>query len=573
MICLIKGERLRTPFAGYIRQMLTAEGVWEWREEEGASPSLGGAAVLFATYLPRQQMSEVVDFVKAGGILVALRPQRDLARLLGLRPTGRVLRNGYFLLPDHPLIPSYLGETTLQVPSSFDLYEKGNSDVLAWWRDPLEGDQTYPAIFVSEHGNGKVVIFSYDPADAVVKLHQGIGSQASGQPEEDPDGMGWYKPNDLFVSQLDTRLRLIPQADVHQRLLVHLLEKIVLETGRPFLRLWSFPNAVPSLGLLTGDSDSMKREHFDQVLRIIEDYGGCYTIYLMEQDWKLIGVQEAEELRKRGNGVAHHTWVGFNPSVSEMRQGVRRQIEGFRDRFGFQPLSHRGHCCIWVGWVDQAKILAENGILLDGNHYSYVHHQYGFLSGSGKPFQFCDETGQPINLWEQTTLMSDDCMLQDKTHLTPFTIDQAVQRSRELIDALTDKWHGVYHACFHPVYMRTDWDYPYTAPWIEAVASYLKEKKVPMVSAEYWADFIFKRQRVRLKSIYDGNGRWTYRIVAEDDLRGLTVLLPDSVQSVDRDGKRVPVSSVVLEGEQRKVIIIDLKAGQAIRLTLYHADS
>jgi hypothetical protein len=143
---------------------------------------------------------------------------------------------------------------------------------------------------------------------------------------------------------------------------------------------------------------------------------------------------------------------------------------GFKERYGFQPLSHRGHCCIWVGYVAQAKYLSENGVRLDGNHYAYVHHQYGFLSGSGQAFRFVDERGCPMDIWEQPTLMSDDCMLQDKTLLPPFRLDEAMERSRELIDALADRWHGVYHPCFHPVYMRTDWNYVYSAPWIEAVA-------------------------------------------------------------------------------------------------------
>ncbi len=568
MIALVRGRRLRTPLSGAAEAILRTEGVLGVEADGDVGKTTAPIWCLQSSHLSEDQVGQIVTFVSGGGSLIAWRPPRSLLLALGLRPTGRVLGCGYLSFPDHPLIPPTLAGHTLQVPSPYDLMEPGGNEVLGWWRDPLEGDRVYPAILSGSKGDGRFILFTYDPIEAVVKLRQGQPWQASDQWEGDPDGTGFVKPNDLFVGLLDFRFRLTPQADLHQRLISHFLDHLAAERGLPFLRVWTFPNAFPSLGLLTGDSDSMKREHLDQVLSIVEDYGARYTIYLMEDDWELVSRNEANEMIRKGHGVAHHTWVGPYPSLEEMREGVRRQIDGFRQRFGFQPLSHRGHCCIWVGWVDQAKILAENGIRLDGNHYSYVHHQYGFLSGSGKPFRFCDHDGSSVDLWEQPTLMSDDCMLQDKTHIPPFTVDGAIEKSRELIDALTDRWGGVFHVCFHPVYMRKDWNYAYTAPWIEAVAEYLQSRGIPTVSAEAWADFVTKRETVRLTKMRTQNRQAVLELTCHGNLSGVTFILPERTERAEWEGQPAPVLEKRLEGITKKVLIGNLTEERPTVLTL-----
>jgi hypothetical protein len=353
----------------------------------------------------------------------------------------------------------------------------------------------------------------------------------------------------------------VPQADLYQRLLVHLIENCAAQRSLPLLRLWHLPNGVPATATLTGDSDLMRREHLEEVLSIIEAHGGNYTLYLMEEHRDLISPQDADALRRKGHGLGHHTWVAFNPTAEEMRDGAKRQFDGFKERYGFQPLSHRGHCCIWVGYVEHARILSENGVRLDGNHYSYVHHQYGFLSGSGLAFRFVDERGEPIDLWEQPTLMSDDCMLQDKTLLPPFSLDETIARSRKMIDDLADRWHGVYHPCLHPVYMRTDWEYANTAPWIEAVAVHCHERGVPMLSAEAWSEFIMARRSVRVLDQKQQNETLKFTLQARQPLSNAALLLPDGF-TCEAAQRRC------LEGRERLVVIQDMPANENLTLTL-----
>jgi len=549
-------------------EILRAEGVLGWEECEVAEAAGAGIAVLPACRLEAEARAELAYFVAEGGTLIASRPPAEMAELFGLRWTGRVLRDGYLRLAEDDWTPAEIAGMTLQCPGAMDLYEAAGCEVIAWYRDPLEGDARYPAVVRHSHGRGTAIAFTFDVADATVRLRQGLPAQASDGTEADPCGMKWVKPNDLFVSFLDARQRLIPQADVYHRLLVGLLEAAAAEREHPLLRLWPFPQAAPAIAMLTGDSDAMEPAHFEQVLSIIERYGGRYALYLLEEHREMISPEDAARLRKTGHGLGHHTWAGQSPTAEEMRATARRQFDGFRDRYGVQPLSHRGHSCIWVGWVEQAKILAENGVRLDGNHYAYLHHQYGFLSGSGRAFRFADEQGEPVDLWEQPTLMSDDCMLQDKTALPPFTMDETIAHSRELIDALADRWHGVYHPCFHPVYMRTDGRYPYTAPWLEAVAAHCEERGVPMLNAEAWTEFLLARRAVRLVSRQATPEGELCVLRSEVPVPGVSLLVPDGVAEVTIDGAAVQRETRRLEGRERGVVTWEMPGEREITMVL-----
>ncbi len=558
---VVHNNRYRPPFARYLTEMLHAAGLLGWTEQVGVDVA-APVVVLPACWLTPDEQKALTSFVAEGGTLIASRPPLPMAEVFGWKPTGRVLRDGYLrLLPPPSSLLAPLLPLTLQCPSAMDFYERGSGEVLAWRCDPLEGDERYPAMVMNHYGKGVAMAFAFDVADCVVRFRQGIAAQASDQPEGDPCGMGSVKPNDMFVGLLDARLRHVPQADVYQRLLVHLIERCAAARSIPLLRLWQFPGGVPAMATLTGDSDGMKREHFEQVLSIIEEQGGRYTLYLLEEHRDQISPHDADALRRKGHGLSHHTWVGYNPPPDTMRAGVRRQFDGFKDRYGFQPLSHRGHSCIWVGYVAQAQYLSENGVRLDGNHYAYVHHQYGFLSGSGQAFRFVDGGGNLLDIWEQPTLMSDDCMLQDKTLLPPFTLDEAIECSRELIDALADRWHGVYHPCFHPVYMRTDWHYVYSAPWIEAVAVHCRERGVPMLSAETWAAFIQARRSVKLLSQKQQGETWEFTLQAEQPISNAALLLPDGFTCATAQPRW-------LEGRERQVVVVEMPKEAPVSVTL-----
>src|SRR5262249_35131661 len=154
-----------------------------------------------------------------------------------------------------------------------------------------------------------------------------------------------------------------------------------------------------------GDSDGMALADLEAVLAILEPQGGHYTCYVMDE--QPLPPEAGTALQARGHSFGKHIWAGPRPSVAAMAAAVTEQIGGFRPRYGYTPLTNRGHCLIWPGWTEMAEILAEAGVRMDANLVG-VHCGHGYLTGSGLPVKFMDERGRLIDLYEQSTQWEDD---------------------------------------------------------------------------------------------------------------------------------------------------------------------
>jgi hypothetical protein len=145
-----------------------------------------------------------------------------------------------------------------------------------------------------------------------------------------------------------------------------------------------------------------------------------------------------------------------------------------------------------------------------------------------------------------------------------------------LIDALVDRWHGVYHPCFHPIYMRTDWQFPYTAPWIEAVAAHCRDRQVPMLSAEEWAAFLSAWRSVRLLSSETGSGiesGMRFQLQAEQPVSDLAILLPEGFAEATVNGVPASLQTRFLEGRERTVLVCDLPGGEPVSVVVANLEN
>ncbi len=91
------------PFSRYYAEILLTEGLntFAIRDVATLTPSLLGSyevVVLGAVPLTTAQATLLADWVNAGGNLIAMRPDPDLAGLLGLVNTGATLSEGYLLV-------------------------------------------------------------------------------------------------------------------------------------------------------------------------------------------------------------------------------------------------------------------------------------------------------------------------------------------------------------------------------------------------------------------------------------------------------------------------------------------
>lgn len=556
------------PFAGYLEEILAVEGFVGWEKIDVTDRRLTGAllegadlALLAPMPLKAPEREALADYVRGGGRLVAIRPPVELASLFGVSARGLVLKRGHYLQFDAEDCPPEARSTDvpLQVHAEADCYEAGDARTAAWFCWGNGARRQFPAATLCDAGRGKAAMLAFDLAGSTVLLHQGLPEQASTGARADPGALGQYKPDGHFVGHLDVTRATIPQADLMQRLLGALIERL---SPAPLPRLWYFPDGEPGLAFLNGDSDGMRLDDLEAVLSILEPRGGRYTCYLLDEE--PLPPRTEAALREKGHAFGKHVWAGNRPTPAEMAEAITAQIGGFRRRYGYTPLTNRGHCLIWPGWTQMASFLAGAGVRIDSNFVG-CHCGNGYLNGSGLPVKFMSERGQLIDLYEQSTQWEDDVALWHYFEQLPY--DVAVEKSLETLRQGRETYHTVVNFNFHPIHIRKE--LLNTAAWITAVADACARQHLPMISGDAWARFNDARRRVTLSGYEAATARRRVRftLTAPDAVTGLTLSLPATWDGAPFrvaivDGQSLPHRTASLHAGERAFLILTFAAGQ-----------
>ncbi|MBI3985749.1 MAG: hypothetical protein HY343_02425 [Lentisphaerae bacterium] len=568
-------------FASYLTEILDAIGVLTRDELDLAAAdltpaSLEGRALAILGNVPvtRRQESLLRRFVERGGVLIAMRPPFSMASLFGVVPTPSVVKGGsegyVTFRSGHPLVRN-LPVPSLQFHGTADLYELRGAESLAWLGAQLGVKTSYPAVALHRQGRGRAVLFAFDLAACTVLFHQGYRFQSSVGSNPDPNGDGAFKPDDLFYKSRDERLKMAPQADLYADWLAALIREL-LGPKLPVPRLWHFPNAAPAVAFLDGDSDGMTPAAMEKIFRAVERGGGKYTLYVMRNDFKTLAPARRRALCARGHDIGIHPYAGRKPSLAAMDRVLTEDMASFRKRYRYQPVAERGHSVVWVGWTEHAKFLLKQGLRLDTSFFMGAMYQYGYISGTGRPFRFMDEQGRIIDVYEQPSLTIEDGLLTDKCLMPAMDVPGAIRLSRRFIDDAADAYHTVYHPCFHPGYIVMP--HPNSTPWIKAVVAHARRRKLPFVNAREWVAFNDARRsvRMRIQPQVRSQGRFTLNVSALYAVRDATILLPANWRGKSlRPGqvKGQCKARLVSIGKQKCVaVILSLKARQPETVTV-----
>jgi len=550
--------------------------------------ALNGAQPLaYLSNLPLSSCQKAIltAYVQKGGGLIGLRPPKELGFLFRVRPLGDTLSERYIKLEtQHPLSEGIEAET-LQYHGEADIYALNGAQPLAYLCHDLDCPTRYPAIATHEYARGRTAIFAYDLAASTVLFHQGRSSQSSIGDYPDPDSDGMFKPTDLFLNQIDIRLKHTPQADIQQDILVNIMEWMAGFT-KPLPRVWYFPDREKGLVFIGGDSDGMSLKDFETTISTVEKYSGVFTTYLMEEQYGVVTPQEEQSLREKGHSFGPHLWQGQRPSLSEKRQGIKEEIRHFRECYGYTPLSSRGHSeeirhfrecygytplssrghsVIWVGWTEQAKYLSENGIRLSCDFTGGKYIGAGYVTGSGLPWKFINKEGHILDIYEQPYQICDDGSMHDKSCLPPLTLEEAIQRSYEFMDAAFKKYHTVFQVSLHPIYIGGSADLP-SKEWLEAVLAKCKQENLRTVSADEWVRFNDGRRAIEFRRLeyYHKRGVLTFDFKGSIPVKGITLMLPvkhlgRAVSSVAVDNAPVEYNLTALGGTEYAVFVVDIR--------------
>jgi hypothetical protein len=550
-ILLVVNSSAPNPYGRYLGEILQAEGLNAFTTIELASltsSALDAAklVVLAETPLSSAQASMLSGYVAGGGRLVAMRPDAQLSATLGVTALSSTTSEGYLRI--ELASPSGAGLSSVTLPfhgAALNLNRASGAATVA----TLYSDRTTATAYPAVVRYGRTATFAYDLARSVVYSRQGNPANAG----LDRDGLPPLRTNDVFYNAIDKERVSLPHADIQMRLFSRLIADLLADQ-LPLPRLWYFPQGKRTLLILTGDSHGTDQQSFQQQIASADAFGADTTIYLTRFG-SYPTVAEVTTWRGRGHEFGMHPY-GWADGVT-LDRGFQIAEDYFTSR-GYNPPSRttRMHQVAWEGWVDAAEVEAAHNIGMDASFYtwgpavSYADgsQAHGYITGSGLPLRFVDESGTIIPVYQQVTSLIDEQLIIEQ-YSERMTTSQALAVSRQLID---DSQAGGYSAImtqFHVDY------YQQIRPWAEGTMDYARGLGIPMWSAEHWLQYTEARAGSSMTNLSwsAASQRLSFDLSVPASADAQSIALPSSyagatLNSVTIDGAPVSVSAQTING-------------------------
>jgi chitodextrinase len=559
------------PFGLYLAEILRAEGLNEFATIDVSllSPALlanFGVVVLGQTPLNANQVSMLSSWVNGGGNLIAMRPDAQLAGLLGLTTAGTTLANRYLKVDGSAPPGQGIVTQTIQYHGIADRYTLNGATAVAMLFSSRSTATTNPAVTLVSVGSsgGQASAFTYDLARSVVYTRQGNPAWAG----QERDGVTGIRPNDMFYGAkvgdvqpdwIDTNRISVPQADEQQRLLANLIT--LMERDRmPVPRFWYLPRGEKAVVLLSGDDHSPDMAQGGTVSNFEwfeeQSPAGCSvaewdcvraTSYVLSNS--VLTEEQAAPYISGGFEVALHTMAGSPCPTTPMSEttlaGVfASEYSAFDVRFPNlpSPASNRTHCVYWPDWASSAKVERANGVRMDANYYHYpaswIGTRPGFMTGGGFPMRFADLDGTTIDVYQQNTNINDEA-----------TTDYESTINTLLDNALGSRgYYGAFGTNNHT-------DNPAPLASNVAILEAAQARGVPLISYKQMLDWVDGRNASTIRSISWSAGTFSFATIIGAGANGLEAMLP-------RQGPTGTISALTCNGSAKSYTIKTIKGIQ-----------
>ena len=486
--------------------------------------------VLGETSLSNGQVTTLTNWVNAGGNLIAMRPDKKLASLLGLVTASGNLQNAYMRVNTGNAPGAGITSASMQFHGTSDRYLPLGATTVATLYSASGTATLNPAVTLRSVGSsgGQAAAFTYDLARSVVYTRQGNPAWAG----QERDNVIGVRPNDMFFSTWLTHTSkiAIPQADEQQRLLANLIT-VMVRDRLPMPRFWYLPRGEKAVVVMSGDDHSPINVPVGGTAFAFNRYKELSPPGCVVANWDCVRstsyifpestLTEAEATAYVADGfeVALHTsYGGCTPAPhtpAEFEGILTAQLGQFGSRYTGvpAPVSNRNHCVEWLDWASTAKLELQQGIRMDANYYhfpgSWIGAAPGFMNGGGFPMRFADTDGTPINVYQQNTNMNDE-------------VGQAYPAT---INALLDNalgangYYGAFGANIHN-------DNPQFNPLAEAIIASAQARSVPVVSYSQLLEWVDGRNASSIGSLAWTAGTLTFTTSVGSGANGLQALLP-----------------------------------------------
>jgi hypothetical protein len=548
-------------FGSYLPEILRGEGLNEFDVADIGSVdpqtlAAHGVVVLGHTSLSDAQVAMFSAWVQGGGNLVAMRPDKKLAGLLGLADAGGTRDEGN--------LTSVAGGVTgasMRFHGSADLYALAGASPVA----TLDSGQ--PAVTLRDVGGagGQAATFTYDLARSVVYTRQGnpawAGTERDGNAEairSDDMFFGGTQPDWVDLNRVQ-----VPAADEQQRMLANLV--IGMENDRmPLPRFWYLPRGLKAAVVLTGDDHNYNLGGTNgQFNRYLADSPPGCSVALWQcvrsTSYLFPGISvsnaQAAAFQAQGFELALHLWVSGNPAGQTSGDGnchnfltpasvandLAQQLALFRSTYPSlaAPVSNRNHCIIYSDWSSVPRAELGQGIRLDANYYywpaSWVADRPGFFTGSGFPQRFAETDGSLIDVYQAATQLTDESG-QDVASEARVLLDNALGPAG---------FYGVVTANMHTD--NTD------NPDADALIAVAQARGVPIVSARQMLTWLDGRNTSSFQGLAFSGGRLSFSVAQGAGATGLQAMLPASgptgaLQAIARNGQPVSFATQTIKG-------------------------
>jgi hypothetical protein len=552
--------RSANPFSTYYAEILRGEGLNAFATADLATVTATTLAaydvvVLAEAPLTAAQVTMFTTWVNDGGNLIAMRPDKKLAGLLGLTDAASTLTDAYMLVNTATTPGAGIVNQTMQFHGVADRYTLSGATAVATLYSNATTATVNPAVTVRKIGLGSAAAFTYDLAKSVIYTRQGNPAW-SGQ---DRDGALPIRSVDLFFGAkvgnvlpdwVDLNKVAIPQADEQQRLLFNVLWN-ANRAKKPLPRFWYFPRMLPAVVIMTGDdhANGGTAGRFD-------DYIAASTPGCSVNDWQCIRgtsyiypgtpITDAEVASYVAQGfeIALHVTTGcVDWTSASLTSAYTTQLTQFATQYPHAgaPKTNRTHCVVTSDYATQPQVEFNKGIRLDTNYYyfpeAWILDRPGMFTGSGMPQRFASSTGAMIDVYQATTQMT----------------DESGQTFPKNPDALLDNainlgYYGAFTANMH-----TDFNPSNSSISSVAIVNSAKNRGIPVISARQMLDWLDGRNASTFQSIAWSGNVLSFTIGVGAGANGLQAMVPPAGRAFG------PVSGITMGGAPVPFTMQDIK--------------
>lgn len=551
------------PFTRYYAEILRNEGLNEFlvKDISTVTPEVLNAydvVILGEMPLYSAQVTMLSEWVGAGGSLIAMRPDPQLAGLLGLTDAGTTLSNAYLLVNGAAEPGKGVVGETIQFHGTADRYTLSGATAIANLYADVSTPTANPAVTLRSvnPGGGWAAAFTYDLARSVVYTRQGNPAWAG----QERDGQGTpIRSNDLFYGAaagdpqpdwVNLDKVAIPQADEQQRLLVNLIVQMNRHK-KPLPRFWYFPRGLKAVVIMTCDNHGG-----DGVAGRLDVYINASPPGCSVDDWECI---RASSFTYAGNPLtdaqaASYTALGFevglhatsyclNWTAASLESNYATQLAAWAAQYPSIPpqSSCRLHCIAWSDYATQPKVELNHGIRLDTNYYywppSWILDRPGMFTGSGMPMRFADIDGTIIDCYQAATQMTDE-----SGQSYPHNIDTLLNRALG-----PEGYYGAFTANMHADSVNSSGS--------NAIVAAAQARGVPVVSGRQMLTWLDGRNGSSFGAVSWNANSLSFTITAAAGANGLRAMLPTAAHAgvlagITLDGNPISYMTETIKGVQ-----------------------